>query len=231
MFGSPSSTPHIKICCIANAMEIALAVGAGASALGLVSAMPSGPGIIPDDVIAHLATLVPPPVLSVLLTSRTLARDLIDQQDRCRASVLQLCDAVTPETRRTLRQALPGVHIMQVIHVADADSIAEAREAAEFSDALLLDSGQPQAAQRSLGGTGRTHDWEISRAIREAVGLPLFLAGGLTAENVGEALRRVRPFGVDVCSGVRTAGKLDPDKLRRFVAAVRRVEIEACEKG
>ena len=231
MFDSVTPAPRIKICCIANAAEVALAVDAGASALGLVSAMPSGPGTIPDGLIAHLARLTPLPALSVLLTSRTTTDDIIEQQHRCRASVLQLCDAVTPDTRNALRNALPGIRIMQVVHITDAAAIAEAREASKFSDGLLLDSGQPRAALRSLGGTGRTHDWEISRAIRAAVGLPVFLAGGLTAENVGEAIRRVRPFGVDVCSGVRTEGKLDPEKLRGFVTAVRQAEIEACETG
>ena len=216
---------------MANAAEITLAVAAGASAVGLVSAMPSGPGILADDVITQLARLVPPPVMSVLLTSRTALAEILAQQRRCRASVLQLCDSVTPDTRRGLRDALPSVRIMQVIHVRGESSIPEAREAAETSDALLLDSGRPVAAQRTLGGTGLTHDWEISRAIRDAIGIPLFLAGGLHAENVGRAIAQVRPFGVDVCTGVRTDGSLDADKLRRFVAAVRGVEIEACEKG
>ncbi len=231
MFGPSASTPRVKICCIANAAEIALAVAAGASAIGLVSAMPSGPGVLADDIIAHLAMLVPPPVMSVLLTSRVSTADILEQQHCCRASMLQLCDAVTPDTRRGLRDALPGVRIMQVIHVRSASSIPEAREAAETSDALVLDSGRPLAAQRTLGGTGQTHDWEISRAIRDAVDRPVFLAGGLHAENVGRAIAQVRPFGVDVCTGVRTDGLLDADKLRRFVMAVCGVEIEACEKG
>ena len=146
MFGPSASTPRVKICCIANAAEIALAVAAGASALGLVSAMPSGPGVLAGDIIAHLAMLVPPPVMSVLLTSRVSTADILEQQHCCRASMLQLCDAVTPDTRRGLRDALPGVRIMQVIHVRSAPSIPEAREAAET---LMLSCSTRSAAGRA----------------------------------------------------------------------------------
>ena len=157
MFGPSASTPRVKICCIANAAEIALAVAAGASALGLVSAMPSGPGVLADDIIAHLAMLVPPPMISVLLTSSVSTADILEQQHCCRASMLQLCDAVTPDTRRGLRDALPGVRIMQVIHVRSAPSIPEAREAAETSDALLLDSvGRWPRSARSVAPARRT---------------------------------------------------------------------------
>lgn len=217
------SHPRVKICCIANADELSLAVAAGASAIGLVSAMPSGPGVISEAEITSLAAITPPPVLSVLLTSLTNLADLLAQQHRCLASALQLCDAVTPAIRNSLREAFPGVRIIQVIHVGDSASLAEAREAAETCDALLLDSGQPAATRRTLGGTGNTHDWQVSRSIRDAVGIPVFLAGGLNAENVGGAIQAVRPFGVDVCSGVRRDGELDRDKLRRFLEAVRSV--------
>lgn len=212
---------RVKICCVANAEELTLAVSVGASAVGLVSAMPSGPGVISEEDIAALAAITPPPVLSVLLTSLTELADLLAQQHRCRASALQLCDAVTATTRRSLRQALPDVRIIQVIHVQGAASVDEAHEAAETCDASLLDSGRPAAEPRTLGGTGNTHDWQVSRAIREAADVPVFLAGGLNAENVGGAIRVVRPFGADVCSSVRIGGQLDPERLRRFIEAVR----------
>lgn len=97
---------------------------------------------------------------------------------------------------------------------------AASRTAADRSVLILLDSGNPNLAVKELGGTGRRHDWSISRLIRDAVAKPLFPAGGLTPENAAEAIRIVRPFGVDVCSGVRTENRLDLDKLTRFVAAV-----------
>jgi len=116
---------------------------------------------------------------------------------------------------------MPGVSIVQVIHVVGEDAIDQARTAARAAHALLLDSGDPSKAVKELGGTGRIHDWAVSRTICEEVEVPVWLAGGLTPDNVGEAVHRVRPFGVDVCSGVRTDGRLDEEKLRRFVHKIK----------
>ncbi len=119
-----------------------------------------------------------------------------------------------------MRAALPGVSLVQVVHVTGEQSIEEACRIAERGvDALLLDSGDPRLAVKQLGGTGRTHDWSISRRIREAVKVPVFLAGGLRSDNVREAIQVVRPFGIDLCSSIRTDGKLDESKLARFVDA------------
>ena len=123
---------------------------------------------------------------------------------------------------RKLRALVPFTRLVQVIHVTGPDSLGEAEDAAPLVDAILLDSGNPNAAQRELGGTGRTHDWSVSAAIRAGVApVPLLLAGGLRGHNVGEAIRQVQPFGVDVCSGVRTDGILDAGKLGAFVRAAR----------
>lgn len=211
--------PFVKICCIGSLDEAHRAVGAGASAVGLVSAMPSGPGVITDERIAEIAGALPPPIASFLLTSRQTADSIIEQQRRCRATVLQLVDHVPLDELRRIRAELPGVKLVQVIHVLGPASVAEAREVAPWVDALLLDSGNPTLATKELGGTGRIHDWTVSRAIREAAGVPVFLAGGLRAENVRQAVAAVEPFGVDICSGVRTAGRLDSAKLERFVRA------------
>ncbi|MDZ4771860.1 MAG: phosphoribosylanthranilate isomerase [Planctomycetota bacterium] len=211
--------PYVKICCIATPREAEIAVRAGASALGLVSAMPSGPGVIQDERIAEIAARVPPPVATFLLTSRTSAGRIVEQHERCRTSVLQLVDHVHPEELRALRAALPGVKLVQVIHVLGAESIDEARSVAPLVDALLLDSGNPNLAVKELGGTGRVHDWATSRVIRDAVSIPVFLAGGLTAHNVAAAIERVQPFGLDLCTHVRTDGALDERKLATFMAA------------
>ncbi|MGH9452652.1 MAG: phosphoribosylanthranilate isomerase [Terriglobia bacterium] len=216
----PTERPRVKICCIGSIEEAFLAVRYGASAVGLVSAMPSGPGVIADEQIAAIAARIPPPVASFLLTSRQQASSIIQQQRHTGASTLQLCDRLPKGSHAALRQALPGVRLVQVIHVTGDESIDEAVDVAPQVDALLLDSGNLRASVKELGGTGRTHDWEVSRRVREAVDVPVFLAGGLRPENVGEAIRRVGPFAVDVCSGVRTHGKLDEEKLSRFVAAV-----------
>lgn len=214
---------RIKICCISSRAEAREAVDAGVAALGLVSAMPSGPGVIGEDEIARIAARVPPGVASFLLTSALDADTILAQHRRCRTSALQLVDAVAPGTHAALREALPGIAIVQVIHVTGPESVDEAIETAPDVDAILLDSGNPGLATKELGGTGRIHDWQLSRRIRNAVDRPVYLAGGLSADNVAEAIRAVRPFGVDVCSGVRTNGRLDSARLSRFVKAVARV--------
>jgi phosphoribosylanthranilate isomerase len=214
--------PRIKICCISSVEEAQLAVACGASALGLVSAMPSGPGVIDEDSIAAIIRLVPPAVATFFLTSRQDADAIVDQQKRCRPNTLQLVDHVPEAELIRLRRALPGIALVQVIHVSGAESIDEACSVAPHVDAILLDSGNQKLAVKQLGGTGRTHDWAISRAIRERCGKPLFLAGGLNADNVRDAIDQVQPFGLDICSGVRSAGKLDESKLRAFIAAARK---------
>jgi phosphoribosylanthranilate isomerase len=216
-------TPRVKICCIASVEEAALAIDCGASALGLVSSMPSGPGVISDQLIAEIVATVPPPIGTFLLTSRTRVADIIEQQHFCRTNTIQICDHLIHGTHRDLREALPGISVVQVVHVTGPESIEEAARVAPHVDAILLDSGNQKLAVRELGGTGRTHDWSVSRAIRERIGIPLFLAGGLTAENVTQAIEEVGPFGLDVCSGVRTDGKLDAFKLRQFFSAARSV--------
>ncbi len=210
----------MKVCCIASAEEARAAVDCGASALGLVSEMPSGPGVISEELIAGIAARVPPPVATFLLTCGQDARSIIAQQRRCRVNTLQLCDRVPVEVYAELRAELPGVSLVQVVHVTGEESFGEAMTAAPYVDALLLDSGRPDLAVKELGGTGRTHDWRVSRRIVEASVAPVFLAGGLNPDNVADAVSTVRPFGLDVCSGVRTGGHLDPDKLRRFFAHV-----------
>ena len=213
---------RIKICCIASIEEMRSALSAGATALGFVSRMPSGPGPIDEELIAEIVPRVPDGVRTFLLTCETEAEAIIAHARRCRTNTLQLVDRVADDAYPRLRQALPGVKLVQVIHVGGEDAFAEAVGAAAHADALLLDSGQPHAAIKVLGGTGRVHDWALSRRIVEAVACPVFLAGGLRADNVGAAIATVRPFGVDVCTGVRRPDDyaLDPGKLKAFVASV-----------
>ena len=109
---------------------------------------------------------------------------------------------------------------MQVIHVTGPESVREALQVASLVDALLLDSGNQSLAVKELGGTGRVHDWSLSRDIVRESPVSVFLAGGLRPDNVAEAIRAVQPFGVDLCSGVRTDGHLDENKLAAFFAAV-----------
>lgn len=212
---------RLKVCCIESEDESRLAVALGASALGLVSAMPSGPGVIGEDQIASIAGRVPPGVATFLLTSATSVEEIVTQQRRCRTSTVQVCDRLGEGGHAELKDRLPGVKIVQVVHVVDGDAVDEAVEAARDADAILLDSGRPGAAVKELGGTGRVHDWAVSAEIREAVApVPLYLAGGLRPSNAGDAIRAVRPFGIDVCSGVRRDGRLCRDTLLAFVRAI-----------
>ena len=214
------SIPKVKICCIASLEEAQLAIRYGASALGLVSAMPSGPGPISEELIAEIVPYIPKGILSFLLTSKQDADSIIAQHKKTKVNTLQLVDSVSADVYKKLRKELPGISIVQVIHVNDESSVEEARTVAPFVDMILLDSGNPTLAVKELGGTGRRHDWSLSRKIVALVKKPVFLAGGLKAENVHEAIETVKPYGLDICSGVRTDGQLDEDKLKMFFQSV-----------
>jgi phosphoribosylanthranilate isomerase len=218
--------PRLKICCIASPEEAALAIAWGASALGLVSEMPSGVGVISEGRIAQIADAVPPGIATVLLTSRTRARDIIEQLGRCRVNTLQLVDAVRPGTHEEIRAALPSLKILQVVHVMGVGAVEVAMEVAPAVDAILLDSGNPTLEVKELGGTGRVHDWSVSREIVESVRCPAFLAGGLNASNVAEAYTTVRPYGLDACSGLRAEGRLDEEKLAAYCRAIDRAHAQ-----
>lgn len=216
-------TPRVKICCISSLEEARLAVQFGASALGLVGQMPSGPGVISDELIFEIARNVPPPIGTFLLTSETDARAIIQHQKKVSTNTVQIVDALESGTYAEIRHALGGVKLVQVIHVTGEECLDEAQRIAPEVDAILLDSGNPNLAVKELGGTGRTHNWALSRRIVESVSVPVFLAGGLKPENVQEAIGAVQPFGLDLCSGVRTEGKLDSFKLAKFFEMVNKV--------
>ncbi|HKK42847.1 MAG TPA: phosphoribosylanthranilate isomerase [Bacteroidales bacterium] len=208
---------RFKICCIGSVEEAQLAVSSGAAAVGLVGRMPSGPGPIPDDLIRKIAITVPPPVATFLLTSETSVIKIIQHHQRVNTNTIQIVDSLSDGTYMQLKESLPNVKIVQVIHVIDEKSVDEAVRISQMTDALLLDSGNPGLKIKELGGTGRVHDWRLSRKITEKSECPVFLAGGLNPDNVQRAIEEVAPFAVDICSGVRTGGKLDREKLERFV--------------
>ena len=213
---------RVEVCCIGSVEEAQLAIRYGAHAVGLVSAMSTGTGIIPDDLIREIARAIPSGSDSFLLTSRTRPEAIIDHQRGTSVTTIQLVDRVTPDDLAYAKDALPGVSIVQVVHVTGAAAVDEAISSATVADALLLDSGTPDGPERALGGSGRTHDWSISRQIIERVRCPVFLAGGLNPLNVTGAIHEVRPFGVDVCSGLRPQGPLDEALLSSFMSAVAR---------
>ena len=212
--------PRVKICCISSIEEAKIAIEYGASALGLVGHMPSGPGVISDERIHQIAKSVPPPISTFLLTSETKPLDIVRHYKRVHTSTIQIVDELEKREYGLIREQLPNVKLVQVIHVIDEQSVTEAIEISNFVDAILLDSGNPHLPVKELGGTGRTHNWELSRQIRQSIPIPLFLAGGLHKDNVRQAIETVQPFGLDLCSSVRTNGKLDPQKLKDFFDAI-----------
>jgi phosphoribosylanthranilate isomerase len=210
----------IKICCIGSLAEAKLAIDLGADALGLVAAMPSGPGVIDEALIEAIAAATPATTATFLLTSHQSVDAIVAQHRRCGTTTIQLCDRLPAGAHAQLRAALPGVTLVQVIHVGPG-ALAESLQVAPEVDFLLLDSGNQDLAVKQLGGTGRVHDWQVSAQIARAAPVPVFLAGGLHAGNVAAAVAQVNPHGVDLCSSVRTEGRLDATKLRAFVAALR----------
>ena len=206
----------VKICCIQSIEEAQIAIDNGTYAIGLVSEMPSGPGVISESKIKEIAEWVPDDIKTVLLTSLQNADKIIEQHEYCNTDVLQLVDSQEIITYQILKKELPNAEIMQVVHVIDDDSVSKAVNISKYVDMILLDSGNPKLETKELGGTGRTHNWRISREIVNEVDIPVFLAGGLTPDNVAGAVERVIPFGVDLCTGVRLDGKLDGEKVKLF---------------
>jgi len=216
--------PKIKICCISSRVEARMAIANGAYAIGLVSEMPSGPGVIAEELIAEIVADVPPGIFTFLLTSKQDTAAIIEQQQRCGVNTLQIVDRLEQGSYQDLKEAIPGVSLVQVIHVTGKKSIEEAESCALHVDAILLDSGNPTKSVKELGGTGRTHNWKISRTIRERLDVPVYLAGGLTPDNVAEAIEQVGPFGLDICSGVRTDDRLDDGKLEALFSQIKSAE-------
>ena len=207
---------RIKICCISSKEEAKMAVDYGAAALGLVSKMPSGPGVINDKLIREISAVCPPSISTFLLTSETSTEKILSHHEKTFTTTIQFVDKIETAIYSELRQKLCGIKLVQVIHVIDQNSVDEALEYSDYADALLLDSGNPNLEVKVLGGTGKTHNWKLSREIVRQSRIPVFLAGGLNSENVIRAIEEVNPFGVDLCSGVRTNGKLDERKLDQF---------------
>jgi len=217
---------RVKICCISSKDEAEVAIQAGADALGLVGAMPSGPGAIKDDAIQAIARDLPAGISAFLLTQECAADAIMDHVSRCHVTTVQIVNHIAARELRRLRELMPALRIVQVIHVEGTEALQLLEEYEEFAHSFLLDSGSPAASIPLLGGTGRIHDWSVSAEFVRRSRRPVFLAGGLSPSNVAEAIQLVRPYGLDICSGLRTDGRLDVRKLASYIAAIQATDAE-----
>lgn len=213
----------VKVCCISSLEEANLAISSGASAIGLVSEMPSGPGVISEDLIAKIAKAVSNNIETFLLTSKQRVKEIIEQLKKYKTTTVQIVDDLIEGSYEEIRSAIPYIKIVQVIHVEDEKSIEKGVLISKYVDALLLDSGNQKLQVKELGGTGRIHDWSLSKKIVENVNVPVYLAGGLNSQNVGEAIKTVKPFGIDLCSGVRSNSRLNKLKLTEFFNSLNKI--------
>ncbi|MEM6692755.1 MAG: phosphoribosylanthranilate isomerase [Planctomycetota bacterium] len=214
---------RVKICCVSSVEEANQAVLYGADAIGLVGEMPSGPGVIKDDLIRQIAKSVPPAVGTFLLTPRTSAKDIVEHVDFCGTNTVQIVNHIGSDEWAKLVELLPRmIRRVQVVHVEGGDALDLVQEYSPFVHAFLLDSGRPSAEVPELGGTGRIHDWDISSQFVKLSSKPVFLAGGINAANVQRAISTVKPYGLDLCSGVRINDQLSCEKLKEFMANVNR---------
>jgi phosphoribosylanthranilate isomerase len=208
---------RVKVCGNRSGRDVALAVAAGVDAVGLICGLThrSEDGLDAPRAAA-LARQVPPYVTTVLVTHLAAPDRILDLVDAVGPDLLQLHGEIEPDCTREVRRARPAIRIVQAVHVTGEAALTRAQRFEPHCDALLLDS---RTADR-LGGTGITHDWSLSRRIVDRARVPVILSGGLTDRNVIEAIRTVRPFAVDVNSGVDDpAGDKDPARLDRFVHA------------
>jgi phosphoribosylanthranilate isomerase len=212
---------RVKVCCIASIEEADIAIRAGADALGLVAAMPDGTGMLSDAQIAEIAAHARPAVCTFLLTSQVTAATISAHIRATQPTAVQIVCPIDPLEAAKLAVLEPLVRRVQVVHVEGPEALNSISAYAPHANAFLLDSGRPNASTPVLGGTGKTHDWMVSADFARASPKRVFLAGGINAANVEEAIRQVRPYGLDLCSSVRSNGRLDGARLTAFMDAVR----------
>lgn len=195
-----------------------MAAEAGANLVGLVGPMPTGPGVQSLETCNQIAKACPTAVTPVLLTSSETVEAIAADVTAAGVQAVQVVRHVHPSVHQRLADLAPGVKRIQVIHVEGNDALDLIAVYQDHVDAFLLDSGKPSSEE--LGGTGRVHDWQISRAFVQASPRPVFLAGGLTPENAARAVAEVQPYGLDICSGLRVDDRLDAGLLAAFMAEI-----------
>jgi phosphoribosylanthranilate isomerase len=205
-----------KVCCISDAAEARMAAQEGADWLGLVGPMPSGPGVLSLEQAREIATSCHFSARPILLTSAQRADDILAEAAFVGVDAVQIVRHISCDEATQLKAS--ALHYVQVIHVGGPEALALIGAYAPYCDAFLLDSGSP--SREAFGGTGQTHDWSVSAEFVRRADKPVFLAGGLNPDNAREAICEVRPYGVDICSGVRRHHKLDPELLCAFMEKV-----------
>jgi phosphoribosylanthranilate isomerase len=210
---------RVKICGIKSIDEAWMAVDAGADAFGLiVGATHKTEDVLKPETAHYILKEAPPYISSVLVTHLTTAKEILAIYTKVPACHIQLQDNISIDEIDKLRKNLKHVKLIKAIHVVRKDAVDAAKYFAPNVDALLLDS----KTRFRIGGTGKVHDWNISRDIVESIEIPIILAGGLTPENVVEAIKKVRPFGVDVNTGVKFPdGTKNPQLIKDFVSRAR----------
>ena len=206
---------RIKICGITNLEDAQAAVAYGADALGFIAVADSPRYIDPQQVASHILPFLPPFITPVLVVKACEEEDFPPILYSFGAVQFYSGDCSTTVTGNT--------HCLRAFRIRDEASLQEIAKALRGPrpDGILLDTYHKD----KLGGSGETFNWELAIEAKQRFGLPIILAGGLTAENVGEAIRTVRPYAVDVSSGVEAEpGRKDHAKLKAFITAVQEAE-------
>jgi len=204
---------RIKICGITNLEDALLAAALGADALGFIFHAQS-PRYVAPDAARQIIAKLPPLVLTVGVFVNEEAQAVRDLAARVGLDWLQLHGQESPDYCRSL-----GHRVIKGFRLKDEASLADLGPYQGACQAFLLDTYK----KGQIGGTGETFDWDLARQARRYGSI--VLAGGLTPENVAQAIKVAQPQGVDVASGVEAApGKKDPEKLRAFIAAVKEIE-------
>ncbi len=212
----------LKVCCIQNIAEALSCIERQVHMIGFVSAMPTGFRLLTDLQIKDIISQLPPSeTLSVLLSSRTSAAGLVDHIRYTGAQALQIVDELSQDVLRQVREQLPELKIIQVIHVTSPKDIEKAQSIESLVDYILLDSGKQQGNPKALGGTGLTHDWSISAELVRSLSKPVMLAGGLKLQNIAEAIDTVGPAGIDICTGLRDPKYLLLKRLDEMISKLK----------
>lgn len=208
---------RVKICGITNIKDALAAVSYGADEIGFhVGQVRGSRNIISKEKTAEIISQLPGSVVPVLVTTSSEPREIMRLAQETGVSAVQFHGDVSSDDVAFVKKEFPSFKMYKIIPVRDESAIIEARKYEKIADAVLLDTSSKETGQ--VGGTGKTHDWEVSRKIVGSISLPVILAGGLNPENVAEAINKVRPYMVDVNSGVSNPdGTRNLEKMKLFV--------------